>query len=865
VLSVSGQAGSSFTSELTLANRGSADATVELVYTAAFGGGSGTGTDTLQARRQKTVPDAIEYLRTLGVPIPGTGDRGGTVAVKFFGLSSPTAGAASVRTTTGVPRGRAGLSYPAVPPAGLTGPVYLCGLRQNQEDRSHLALMNTGSEGAGDVTLRVTVFSGDTDVSTRLNDVTLSPGAFTQIPEVLLSAGLAISNGFVRVERAGGDAPFYAYAVVNDQATSDGSFLPPLLASSVAGRDGLTLPVAVEAGPFTTELVLTNFAGGPKSVRLAFVGDATATTELALRPREQRVIPSFFEFLRDQGALDATRSGLAGAVFATVPEGDVGGLAVGARTSAAGDGGRYGLFYTAAPAGGAARRSAWLHGLRQDAESRTNLALVVTGETDDEPDTLRLELFDGATGARAATVDVTLGARRWTQLSSILSAYAPAVTNGYARVTRIGGRNPFLCYAVVHDGAGPGQRSDDGAFVAMDLADDSGAATPTLGVSPAALDFGDVALGTTRDLSVTVRNDGEGILSGSATTTGAPFTLATGSPFRVEAGRSATVTVRYTAADPITQSGTLSITSNGGSAAVPLRGSGAGTPAPELSVTPAAVDLGDVTVGLAREAPLTLRNAGSAPLRVSSLSFSNPRFSAGISTALTLDAGAAYTLAIRFEPTVAANETGDLTIVSNDPRRPTLTVPLAGRGVAGPTSDVELTTDDGSLETGVAEDGLIVLNRLTPPRYPATLKRIRIFFFPFPGYLDPTSATVQLVVMPEPSGAGRPVGALSYAAPVQLPTIPPGGTFVDFPVANGATIPSGDLYVGFAASDPAAGVVFAADTSGPPQRRAFFSNDSGESFQGPLGPNIMIRAVVTVPGDRPAELGSQERPAPAVH
>jgi hypothetical protein len=47
----------------------------------------------------------------------------------------------------------------------------------------------------------------------------------------------------------------------------------------------------------------------------------------------------------------------------------------------------------------------------------------------------------------------------------ILSQYAPGVTQGYARITRTGGNNPFIAYAVINDGANPGDRSGDGAFI----------------------------------------------------------------------------------------------------------------------------------------------------------------------------------------------------------------------------------------------------------------------------------------------------------------------------------------------------------------------------------------------------------------
>jgi hypothetical protein len=50
-------------------------------------------------------------------------------------------------------------------------------------------------------------------------------------------------NGYVRIERVGGTAPYYAYAVINDQSTRR-PFVPPVQ-NSLVGRT-LTLPVVVE-------------------------------------------------------------------------------------------------------------------------------------------------------------------------------------------------------------------------------------------------------------------------------------------------------------------------------------------------------------------------------------------------------------------------------------------------------------------------------------------------------------------------------------------------------------------------------------------------------------------------------------------
>jgi len=46
-----------------------------------------------------------------------------------------------------------------------------------------------------------------------------------------------------------------------------------------------------------------------------------------------------------------------------------------------------------------------------------------------------------------------------------LSQYATGTAQGFARITKTAGTNPFIVYAVINDGAQPGQGTGDGAFL----------------------------------------------------------------------------------------------------------------------------------------------------------------------------------------------------------------------------------------------------------------------------------------------------------------------------------------------------------------------------------------------------------------
>ena len=356
----------------------------------------------------------------------------------------------------------------------LNGPSYICGLRQTSTDRSNLALQNAGGASEGAITLQVTVYNGQTGASTVLPVEVLSPGEFRQLSGILALQGLQIQNGYARVERVSGTAPFYTHGVINDQVNSDGSFVPPILESSLVGKTGLTLPVIVESGTFVSEVVVTNWSGVTKTIGFEYTADAvqaadkTARFSLTLPPGRQFIDPNLVQGLRSASTPGIGPAGpvFVGALYASVVQGDVSGISLAARTATPGGGGKLGLFYSAIPAGGESTTSTWVYGLQQNAENRTNLAIVNTGLTDRSTDVFTIELYDGSTGVKVATVaGVNLAADAWMQIGTILAQYAPGTTQGYARVTRTSGTNPFVVYAVINDGGQPGERSGDGAFI----------------------------------------------------------------------------------------------------------------------------------------------------------------------------------------------------------------------------------------------------------------------------------------------------------------------------------------------------------------------------------------------------------------
>ncbi len=478
LLDAYGVGSSRFRSELVLVNRGNTTAAVDLTYTAASAlgaSGSGTVTENLWAGRQLVLDDALAYLRSRGLLIPQAApgaSQGGTLRVRFRGLSSPDAGAAFARTTALLPDGRAGVAYPGLVPSAWDTPLgqNVFGLRENAQSRSNLALVNLGS--SGDVGLRVTLFSGSPgDRRTYVLPETywLAPLQWIQLSAVLGRAGY--TNGYALVERVSGSSPYYAYGVFNDNGTNDGSFIDPIPVA--AGVPSRIVPVVLELGIYGSELILTNPSSSTVAVDLRYFESASADGVArsagsdALQPREQKIVEAI-PYLRSLGVDVGPAGGsYAGAVVATFsaagrPEN---GFAGGRAKSPGPNGGSYGVYYSGLGSTQTAASEAWVYGLKQDGESRTNVA-IAHAEPGGAPIVLQAQVFDGATGASVGgTGSVTLKAGQWFQWNQLLSGFG--LSQGYVRVFRVSGSSPFLAYGVVNDGGTSRPGTNDGSYVPM--------------------------------------------------------------------------------------------------------------------------------------------------------------------------------------------------------------------------------------------------------------------------------------------------------------------------------------------------------------------------------------------------------------
>jgi hypothetical protein len=228
---------STFVSELTLANSGATTATLTLGYRESLNpatGAGGTMTLALAAGTQRIIPNVIAFLRQNGIAVgPPGGSYAGSLHVGVSGAHVREVFAGARTASPSPAGGQFGLFTPGLFPGSEALDVaYLYGLRADATNRSNVAVANTSESTYGDtITLQLEAFDGDAGGFVKGSPlvIPLVPGQWYQAAGFLGAQGVA--NGWVKVRRLSGSAPWIAYGVVNDgggpgQRTGDGAYVP---------------------------------------------------------------------------------------------------------------------------------------------------------------------------------------------------------------------------------------------------------------------------------------------------------------------------------------------------------------------------------------------------------------------------------------------------------------------------------------------------------------------------------------------------------------------------------------------------------------------------------------------------------------
>ena len=218
-------------------------------------------------------------------------------------------------------------------------------------------------------------------------------------------------------------------------------------------------------------------------------------------------------------------------------------------------------------------------------------------------------------------------------------------------------------------------------------------ASQSLTSNPPSLAFGDVQTGSTETLGVTVTNAAAHSITMSQESTSAGFATKNLSlPLTLAPGDSYTFDIVFSPSSTGAVSGKFRglSSSNGVLIGIPLTGTG--TAAGQLTISPARINFGHVTVGTSSTQTGTLAATGASVTISSEHSNSSEFVLSAMSFPLTIAAGQSASYSVTFTPQSSGAASATLSFVSNASNSPTVQS-LSGTGVAPQQYSVSLSWD----------------------------------------------------------------------------------------------------------------------------------------------------------------------------
>jgi hypothetical protein len=228
-------------------------------------------------------------------------------------------------------------------------------------------------------------------------------------------------------------------------------------------------------------------------------------------------------------------------------------------------------------------------------------------------------------------------------------------------------------------------------------------ASGTLSVNPSTFSAGTVPIGKKVSMLCNFKNTGSGRLTISqATSTNSMFRLAGPRlPVTLTSGGITRCSIEFTPKTATSQSGKITLTSNGSNPSLAVSVSGLGAASGKLGASPTGINFGNVVVGGSHTGVQTLTNIGSTGLTITSVTPSNSEFGRyGITLPLTLAPSASVTFRVYFAPKTTGLVKASLNVLTNSSAS-NLAIPITGTAIAGGSLAVSPTSASmGSVAVG---------------------------------------------------------------------------------------------------------------------------------------------------------------------
>jgi len=224
----------------------------------------------------------------------------------------------------------------------------------------------------------------------------------------------------------------------------------------------------------------------------------------------------------------------------------------------------------------------------------------------------------------------------------------------------------------------------------------AGSATAQTGVglvlsSAATHTFPETTVGTTTTFTVTLTNSVAAAQTAYFGGLAAPFSLTSSAPIAIPGSGTTTLTLQFSPTATGTFTDTLTVVGNiFGSASLILTGTGIEV---DLDYASTALAFPATALGATSTTTVAVHNVGDGTALLSAPVFSHPAFSLVTeSSTLSIAEGESGTLTFSFAPTAAGNYSETVTIASNDPNEPSVTLTLSATAVSEVSGEVCNTT-----------------------------------------------------------------------------------------------------------------------------------------------------------------------------
>ncbi|MFC1526478.1 beta strand repeat-containing protein [Candidatus Latescibacterota bacterium] len=322
--------------------------------------------------------------------------------------------------------------------------------------------------------------------------------------------------------------------------------------------------------------------------------------------------------------------------------------------------------------------------------------------------------------------------------------------------------------------------------------------SPVIGLSPGALGFGTVQVGSPVSLPLTVSNTGGSNLVVTSVTSDDGQFVPDITSFTVPPGGNQIIDVTFTPSIGGAQAGILTLVHNAAGNPSGVAMSGTGTD-PGFDAAPPALSFGNVAVGSFSVLALTITNTGSSPLNVTNVTSDDGQYVPDI-TSFVVAAGANQVINVTFTPTATGVQLATLTIVHNAGGSPSA-VSMSGTGTSPDIGLSPTSLSYGSVAVGSPSvRALTITNTGAAPLDVTNITSDDGQFLP-----DATTFTVGaganrvVNVTFTPAGDGPQSGALSivHNATGSPATVPMSGTGTSAAISVApATLAFGSVVVG---------------------------------------------------------------------